>query len=155
MDEDKFPNFLRWFHLRIKSGPHTHVALRFLPQADYQAIAPFSIISVGGRQVRGSTEILEAGIRVYRLVLLYKRLGCSSALAWDAVYPRDRDQPKFWSKVIGSGPIVEKAASPPVLRPETPVSPTSIIRTALGVSPPAMYTPPTVPILEITSMEIF
>ncbi|KAG8705826.1 hypothetical protein FRC09_002741 [Ceratobasidium sp. 395] len=89
---DDFGDFCRWFTSRMKSTPHcTHVALRFLPQADYQAVAPLSISD-------------NFPIRVDRLIMLYKRLDYTAAPTWDAYCPSYVQGPNVWSNIIGAGP---------------------------------------------------
>ncbi|KAG8770661.1 hypothetical protein FRC12_004132 [Ceratobasidium sp. 428] len=87
------PHFLGWFTSRVNSGPHTHVALRFPRQAEYQAVAPLSV-SEG------------SGIWVFRVVILYKKLESSTALFWEAFGPSyilGADWPSF----IGTEPIIK------------------------------------------------
>ncbi|KAG8767527.1 hypothetical protein FRC12_006196 [Ceratobasidium sp. 428] len=90
--QDDPKDFSRWLTFRMKSTPnHTHVALRFLSRADYQAVAPLAASA-------------NFPIQVYRLIMLYKRLDYTAALTWDTICPSYEQGPGLWSEIVGAGP---------------------------------------------------
>ncbi|QRV96110.1 polyubiquitin-C [Ceratobasidium sp. AG-Ba] len=80
-------NILRPLLLHINLQPCSHVAIRFLPQAEYRKAAAISIL-----------ECPDAN--VHHLVLLYKRLDAKAASIWDYIPPFYGDQVATWESII-------------------------------------------------------
>jgi hypothetical protein len=67
--------------------PCAFIALRFLPQAECEAAAPLSISPVPDITIR--------------VLMLFKGLSASVALAWDSVQPSFGQGPGIWKDRIG------------------------------------------------------
>ncbi|KAG8762344.1 hypothetical protein FRC12_009094 [Ceratobasidium sp. 428] len=71
-------------NLRLSNG---YIALRFLPQVEYETIAPLSVSPDPDR--------------VVRLVLLFKTLSIESFQAWDLYRPSYCQGAGIWKDIIG------------------------------------------------------
>ncbi|KAG8753434.1 hypothetical protein FRC12_011546 [Ceratobasidium sp. 428] len=91
--------FCKW----PKSSSYTHVALRFLSQADYQSIEPLTVS-------QGSN------VYVYRLLVLCRRLSHPAALIWGTVHPLyyENSVVTSWDEIIESQPIIKGSGYPPL-----------------------------------------
>ncbi|KAG8695887.1 hypothetical protein FRC08_007501 [Ceratobasidium sp. 394] len=84
--------FLSWMKAWQQPDYYRHIAVRFLPQAKYEAVVPLSVSNC-------------PDLCVVRFVLLYRFLSESTAALWDTDYPTYEQGPGIWSEVIGAGNI--------------------------------------------------
>ncbi|QRW10426.1 polyubiquitin-C [Ceratobasidium sp. AG-Ba] len=95
-------DFISDFLSQVQSAPCSHLAIRFLPQSDYQKVALLSIPE-------------QPSARVVHVVLLYKRLNPKSIPLWNSALPVRSDDAQAWKKVVDPQNIVGGSAGRSVM----------------------------------------
>jgi hypothetical protein len=76
-------------HWLPQMEPHKFIALRFLPQSEYEAAAPLSISP--------------SPKAVVRVLMLFKGLDAQAAVQWDSPTPSLSQGSSIWTTIVGPG----------------------------------------------------